>query len=63
MMDFIGAYRVVRELGHGGMGTVYEVEHAERGERLALKRFRAVWAAFAADRNFSVTVCDLYRIS
>lgn len=56
MMDFIGAYRVVRELGHGGMGTVYEVEHAERGERLALKRFRAVWAAFAADRNFPVTV-------
>ena len=34
----IGAYRIVRPLGHGGMGTVYEVEDAA-GAHLALKLF------------------------
>ncbi len=33
----IDAWRVVRELGRGGMACVLEVEHAERGERRALK--------------------------
>ena len=35
----VGAYRVVRPLGHGGMGAVYEVEHRELGVRYALKAF------------------------
>ena len=34
----IGGCRVVRLLGHGGMGTVYEVEDAA-GMRVALKLF------------------------
>ena len=34
----IGAYRIVRPLGHGGMGTVYEVVDAA-GAHLALKLF------------------------
>lgn len=34
----IGAYRIVRLLGHGGMGTVYEVEDVA-GAHLALKLF------------------------
>ena len=34
----IGAYRIVRPLGHGGMGTVYEVEDVA-GAHLALKLF------------------------
>ena len=32
-----GRYRIVRELGRGGMGTVYEVERTGDGRRLALK--------------------------
>jgi serine/threonine-protein kinase len=32
-----GRYRVVRELGQGGAGRVYEVERASDGQRLALK--------------------------
>jgi serine/threonine-protein kinase len=30
-------YRMVRSIGKGGMGTVYEVEHLHTGQRLALK--------------------------
>ena len=35
----IGSYRLSRELGRGGMGTVYEAVHVESGVRRALKVF------------------------
>lgn len=37
--DAIGSYRVVRLLGTGGMGTVYEVARMDGGGRYALKAF------------------------
>jgi len=39
-----GRYRIVRELGAGGMGTVYEVEQLSHAKRLALKLVRGATA-------------------
>jgi serine/threonine-protein kinase len=38
-------YRVIRELGRGGMGVVYVVEHLHTGEQLALKVLHGAGAA------------------
>jgi tetratricopeptide (TPR) repeat protein len=38
----LGDYRLVRELGRGGMGAVYEAMHLGRGHRLALKTLPTV---------------------
>ena len=35
----IGSYRIIRLLGQGGMGAVYEVEHEQLGVHYALKAF------------------------
>ena len=37
--DEVDQYRIVRELGQGGMGAVYEVEHVKLGVHYALKTF------------------------
>ena len=35
--EVIGSYRILRPLGHGGMGAVFEVEHVKLGVHYALK--------------------------
>lgn len=50
MIEKLGPYRIVRVLGRGGMGTVYEGIHEETGERAAVK---VLSQALADDGNFS----------
>jgi serine/threonine protein kinase len=38
----LGGFRVIREIGQGGMGTVYEAEELALGRRVALKVLRTV---------------------
>jgi serine/threonine protein kinase/tetratricopeptide (TPR) repeat protein len=53
----VGAYRIVREIGQGGMGVVYEAEQEQLNRRVALKLIRLgmdtqqVVARFEAERQ------------
>jgi len=41
----IGRYRIIRLLGEGGMGAVYEAEQDQPRRRVALKMIRSGWAS------------------
>jgi serine/threonine-protein kinase len=48
--EIAGRYRVVRFIGKGGMGSVYEVEHLHTGQHLAMKVLAARQAEPSVER-------------
>ena len=57
----IGAYRIVRLLGKGGMGAVYEVEHVQLGVHYALKAFTLEGLSPKFCGEELTTAADAYR--
>ena len=51
---FAGRYRIFKELGRGGMGTVYEVQDNTVEEKIALKVLKL-------DVSSDATVMDRFR--
>jgi len=58
----IGHYRIVRMLGEGGMGAVYEAEQDQPRRSIALKVIRGVWASPQLLRRFEQESQTLGRL-
>jgi tRNA A-37 threonylcarbamoyl transferase component Bud32 len=58
----IGTYRILREIGRGGMGAVYEALQAQPQRRVALKLIRADQMSEELLRRFSIEVQALGRL-
>ncbi len=60
-IERLGPYRIVRELGRGGMGTVYEGVHSETDEPAAVKLLSATLAGEADFRERFAAEIDALR--
>jgi serine/threonine protein kinase len=58
----IGRYRILRLLGEGGMGAVYEAEQDQPRRLVALKVIRAAWASPELIRRFEQESQALARL-
>ncbi|HKQ48314.1 MAG TPA: serine/threonine-protein kinase [Phycisphaerae bacterium] len=58
----IGNYRVIRKIGEGGMGSVYEAEQDKPSRRVALKVIRPGYATAQALRRFELEAQVLGRL-
>ena len=58
----IGRYRIVRLLGEGGMGAVYEAEQEQPRRSVALKVIRAAWGNPGLRRRFETEFQALGRL-
>jgi tetratricopeptide (TPR) repeat protein/predicted Ser/Thr protein kinase len=58
----IGHYRILRLLGEGGMGAVYEAEQEQPRRRVALKVIKAAWASPELLRRFELESQSLGRL-
>ena len=58
----IGSYRIIRLLGEGGMGAVYEAEQDQPRRRVALKVIKSGWADRELLRRFELESQTLGRL-
>ncbi|MGA7929456.1 MAG: serine/threonine-protein kinase [Candidatus Sulfotelmatobacter sp.] len=58
----IGSYRIIRLLGEGGMGAVYEAEQDQPRRRVALKVIKSAWADRELLRRFDLESQTLGRL-
>jgi serine/threonine-protein kinase len=58
-----GPYRVIGQLGEGGMGLVYLAEREDVGQRVAIKVLRDVWVSPIGRTRFAAEQRALARLS